>query len=150
MKMKLHAGAELDLLSPDEFRRELRSWSAEISRGARFLRRPWVATGNGAAGLQIKGEGPAEGFIWAVTRLSVSGPGFDPATQTIDAYVNDASPSSLVWSGLTRNATPGDHAIVLTGGDSLVFAVSGSPALGAQITVTATIKEVPALMAWSL
>lgn len=150
MKFKLTAGAELDLITKEELRGELRAWHQEVRRGPKFTRRSFVATGTGSA-LSFTGDGPAEGFVWAVTRLSVTGPGFDPATHRVSVYINEATPTQLVWVDLIGNASIGDHGLILNGGDSLVFVVTGgNPTSGAQLAVTATIKEVPALMAWSL
>lgn len=147
MKVKLTAGAELDMITADEVRRELRAWHTEVTRGAKFRRRSLAGAVNGAGELLITDDGPGEGFVWAITRLSVAA-GL-AADQSVSVYMNDANPSSLVWSGLVDNATPGDHGIVVTSGESLVIAGTGLTA-GWAVVVTATIKEVPALMAWSL
>lgn len=149
MKIKLHAGAELETLTAAELRGELRAWSGEVLRGARFRRRSWIGEGAGAA-LQIRGDGPAEGFVWAVTRLTVSGAGFDPLSQKVNVYLNEATPTQLQYAELNYNAFPGDHGIIVEPGDALLFAVTGTVAAGAQVIVTATVKEVPALMQWAL
>lgn len=147
-KQKLTAGAELDLLNATEIRRELRSWSQELLRGPRFIRRSWSGTGAGAP-LEIRGDGPADGFMWAVCRLSMIG--HDPVNNGATVYLNEAAPSQLVWTRLSdTNGSPGDHGIVLGSGESLLFAVGGNVTADAQVTITATIKEVPALMAWAL
>lgn len=148
MKHKITAGAELDLLTAGEVRAELRSWSAELTRGARFRRRSWQGTGAGAP-LTIAGDGPAEGFVWAVTRLTMIG--HDPFNNNANVYVGEVAPSQCVWTKLTDSSVAtGDHGIVLAAGESLIFAVGGNVTALAQVTITATIKEVPALMAWSL
>lgn len=154
MKFKLTAGAELDLLSPDEFRNtlrtELKNWSAELTRGAKFLRRSLHGQVDGSGDLTIQGDdnaGPAEGMVWALTRITPAA-GLLP-TETLGVYVNDASTSNLLVSLPGTAVYPGDHAVMLAGGDRLV--ISGQALTpSARVTVNFQVKEVPYLMAWSL
>lgn len=152
MKAKLTAGAELDLLNRDELAETLKSWGHELTRGARFRRRSMAGTVAADGSLTIgTGSddtfGPAEGFVWAVTRISIAG--IDPDTQWVNAYANDANPSSLLVPRISRVEYPGDHAVVLVSGDQLVIAGSTLTAT-AIVTATVQIKEAPTLMAWSL
>lgn len=84
MKIKLDVGAELDLLSPGEYKDGLeslnRTWFEEMGRGLkhiRFMTHATVTAGAFAVGapLQPDGQllGPREGFVWSVDRITVSG-----------------------------------------------------------------------------
>lgn len=150
MKVKLHAGAELDMLTRDELASVLRSWQTELTRGAR-LRRHSI-NGVAVAGVLLMGtndDGPAEGMAWAVTRLSIA-PGPTLPAGGIQVFANTSeSPSSLLIRSLVTDVFPGDHGCILLGGDSLRIAGAG---LGAtdSVTVTMSIKEVPMQQIWSL
>jgi hypothetical protein len=150
-KQKLTANAELDLLTSGEVRDVLKSWANELTRGARLRRWSIQGTTDGTGNLLMGGnnDGPEEGMMWAVTRLSVA-PGPTLAASGLVVYANDnVSPSAVLISKLINDQFPGDHGCVLAGGDSLRIAGVGITA-GAQVTVTMSIKEVPALMGWSL
>lgn len=154
-KSKLTAGAELDLLTAGEVKDVLKSWSNELTRGARLRR--WSmqgtvdASGNLAMGDQR--DGPEESMLWAVTRLSVWLSGVATpvlAASGLQVYANsESSPSALLISKLLTDHFPGDHGVVLNGGDTLRIVGAGIT-VGAQVTVVLGIKEVPELMAWSL
>lgn len=151
MKFKLSAGAEIDVLTRQELNDTLRSWMAEVTRGARYRRRALqgVVSAAGTLALGDRGDddtGPAEGFVWAVTRLATAGL---TGTETVTAYVNEIADFQVVASQLVGTVSLSDNALVLAGGDRLLI---GGTALtvGATITVTAQIKEVPSVMAWML
>ncbi len=153
MKTKLTAGATLDFLTADEMKDVLRNWSAELMRGAKFRRRAILGTVSGAGDLLIPGPsedtfGPAEGFVWAVTRITVGG--LDTA-EVVTIYVNDVSPSQIIGVnvGLGTQIPTTDRGIILQPGDSLIVSGTGLTA-GAQIAINAQIKEVPQVMAWAL
>jgi hypothetical protein len=150
-KSKLTAGAELDLLTAGEVRDVLKSWSTELTRGARMRR--WSMQGNadGAGNLIIgdQRDGPEEGMVWAINRLSVA-PGPVLGANGLQVYVNsEQSPSAIIIAKLVTDLFPADHGDVLVAGDVLRIGGAGITA-NAQVTVTLGIKEVPALMAWSL
>lgn len=156
MITELRAGQKIETLTADELREVLRSWQAELTRGARFRRRSMLGDVDGGGNLVIgEGEdrvGPAESFVWAITRLSVAAGTMVAAG--LNVYANDANPASLLWAGLGAtndgpNVALGDHAIVLAYGDQLVITGAGL-APGSRVVVNAQIKEVPAQMAWSL
>lgn len=150
MKFKLHAGAELDMLTRDELASVLRSWQTELTRGAK-LRRLSIS-GTAVGGVLLIGsndDGPAEGMAWAITRLSVA-PGPTLPAGGIQVYANTSeSPSALLVRNLVTDVFPGDHGCNILGGESLRIAGTG---LGAtdQVTVTMNIKEVPVQQIWSL
>jgi len=156
MITEIKAGAKIDTITADELREVLRSWQAELTRGARFRRRSMYGVVDAAGALAIgggeDGVGPAEGMVWAVTRLSVAAGTMVAAG--LNVYANDANPGSLLWRGLGsttdgNNITPGDHAIVLNSGDQIIVTGAGLT-VAEQVVVNLTAKEVPAQMAWSL
>jgi hypothetical protein len=154
VKFKLSAGGELDLLTSGELRdeldRALRNWQQELARGAKFLRRSLSGQVDSGGDLTIRGgeeAGPAEGFVWALTRVTPAAGLL--ATETLGVYVNDATPSNLLVELPGSAVWPGDHAVILTGGDRLVIAGQALTA-SARVTVNVQVKEVPYLMSWSL
>lgn len=153
MKTKLHAGAELDFLTAKELEDVLQNWRTELTRGAKLRRYSisGAATAGGALEIGANIDGPAQGMVWSITRLSVALPtGAALATAGLQVYANTVSPSSLLIGQLTiADVFPGDHGVFLHGGDSLRIAGAGITA-SAVITVTLGIKEVPEMMAWSL
>lgn len=153
-KHKLTAGAEIDLLTKDEVRDVLRSWMEEITRGARYIRRAVTGTVDGGGALLIGGVSdedtlkPPPGFMWAVTRISLSGL---TAGQSVDVYINEVAPSQLLYSNVTNGTrVPTTRtSIVMQGNDHLIVRGTALTA-AAQIGLNLGIKEVPAFMAWSL
>jgi hypothetical protein len=150
-KSKLTAGAELDLLTKGEVADVLKSWSTELTRGARLRR--WamqgITDGSGNLAIGDQRDGPEEGMVWAVTRLSVA-PGPTLGANGLQVYANsEQSPAALLIAKLTTDQFPGDHGCNLMPGDTLRIVGTGITAT-TQVTVTMSIKEVPSLMAWSL
>lgn len=150
-KFKLHAGAEIDMLTRDELRDVLASWRTELTRGAK-LRRLSISGQTDGAGLLLMGDnhdGPAEGMAWAVTRLSVA-PGPTLGAGGLQVYANSTdSPASLLIRNLVTDVFPGDHGCNVLSGDSLRITGTGITA-SVQVTVTMNIKEVPIQQVWSL
>lgn len=166
MKFKIEAGAELDLISRGELREELAiatgAWREEISRGVKwrkFSAQGVVGTPN-PAGTWLIGAGapnnskdtlgPDVGFVWAVTRIAVSGNGFVPGTDLFSVYVDEISPSRLVISGLTRGNTWDVGTFVLHSGEALALSGAGTGVAGTDVTVSGQAVEVPAQLAWQL
>lgn len=137
MKQRLTAGAELELLTKDELQSVLRSWMAELTRGAKFLRRSIQGEVAANGSLLIEGGDlgfkPNPGFTWAVTRLTIDGLS---AGQKVAVYANDANPSSLLVPELEALAAPAvtSSAPTLTTGTN--------PAAGAEVSVTVPAGEV--------
>lgn len=152
-KQKLTANSTLDILTRDEVQGVLKSWSNELTRGARLIRRNLQGNADGAGAVALGGstDGPAEGMMWAINRFSVAlATGVTLGAAGLRVFVNSAeSPASVVISQLLTDVYPGDHGCVLVGGDTLRITGAGVTA-NAQVTVTMSIKEVPELMAWSL
>lgn len=152
MKTKITAGAELDLLTAGEVRDVLKNWMHEITRGAKYTRRAALATPAADGSLTLtdpQNFGPAEGFVWAITRIAVGG---FPSGQTIDLYVNTVSISSVVATnvGASARLAYGSNALVLQSGETLIgYGATGFTA-GNQYSIVLGIKEVPALMVWAL
>lgn len=165
MKTKLQAGAELDLISKDEMKDVLKTvtqdWFSQVGRGDRYPR--FSASGTIAGGaLTIDGAsqanqriGPAEGFVWAVQRLAVSGlttntgTPLTSSTEPLQLFVNDNGPSSLIHPALQGYQAFGEHELVLYPGDTLLVTGSGLTKTGI-ITLTGQAREVPMPLAWRL
>lgn len=161
MKFKLHAGAELDLLTKSEMLEALDaariSWQREISRGVKF--RKFSAQGVVAGGVfNIGGDtpdnrkdplGPAEGFVWSLTRIAVSGASINPAADTYAVYTDEITPSKLIVNGLSRGATWDGAVTVLNGGERLWLRGAAS-AGGNDVWVAGAAIELPEHLAWQL
>jgi hypothetical protein len=149
MQQKL-AGTMIDLLTAGEVRDALKSWSVELTRGARLRRLSIVGSTDAAGGLNIgdNRDGPEEGMVWGITRVTTITAAVIPAAG-IQVYANDINPSSTLIAKLLTDHFPGDHGVVLVGGDSLRIGGTGLTA-NTPVTVTLGIKEVPEMMAWSL
>lgn len=151
MKVRLTAGAELDMLTRDELASVLQSWRTELTRGVR-TRRVSIAGAVDAAGNLLMGDGgdgPNESLAWAVTRISVA-PGPVLPLGGLQVFANDTSSAGgLLIAALTGDVFPGDRGLVLMPGDSLRITGSGLVA-ATQVMVTAQVKEVPVQQVWSL
>lgn len=149
MKVKLEAGASLDLLTREEVAQELRSWHAEVRAGVRYPLFTAQAAADPATGLfTITGDqlGPTEGFIWDVRRIAISSPADDISDARV--FVNDPSPARFVCE-LFDDRSFNTAELVLNYGSQLV--ITGDTALLGQIvTVSGQAKEVPYLLGWSL
>lgn len=156
MRVKLEAGAQLDLITAEEVRNTLDAWYSEIMRGVTF--RYIGGQTNQAAGVfSIGGAsdsedvlGPRAGFMWAVTRLAVSGNGFNPAADTFTVYINDQSPSKLVVQNIVRQQLFDMGVLVLTAKDRLLVTGPATGAAGTDVTLSGAAIEVPVQLAWKL
>ncbi len=130
MKARLELGAELDLLSPEEFDAgvgRLEGLWRSYAEGLRHLRLP-ILTGTvpasgaltiGSSSLPDAGNpycGPAQGYLWRVCRISIYGMVGNDALQVFygdprpQAYVGTLSATSTEWdSGRGLLLHPGDH-----------------------------------------
>lgn len=152
-KFKIHAGAEVDVLSKDELRGELEharaSWLGEVARGIRWKRASMFGTSDGAGAITI-GENaeamlsPGEGFVWLVKRLSISS--YDPTTQALALYQGAVSGSALIVPKLAAYTVQMDE--LLMPKDTLV--VSGTVAATTKIWVTVQVKEAPISLLWRI
>lgn len=148
---KLTANASIDILNKKEVEDVLRSWSNELTRGARIRRHSILGTvTNGQILMGSNEDGPAEGMVWGITRFSVA-PGPTLPAAGLSVWVNHTeSPSSLLIAQVNTDVFPDARGAMLLGGDSLRIKSNASMTNGEQVTVTMSIREVPSLMAWSL
>jgi len=158
VKFTIKAGAELDILTQKELRETLDSWMKEISRGVKFRKFSGQGVVVGGAYL-IGGQGadndtaalgPQPGFVWAVTRLAVSGNGVVPGTDLYSVYVDEITPSKLVTSGLTRGQIYDVGVLVLNGGERLAITGVGTGVSGVDVTLSGQAVELPVQLAWQL
>lgn len=143
MKAKIEAGFEFDILTKDEVKEILTDTMAQFWIGVRFLNRAAQGTVDGAGGLVIDDQamGPAGGFLWAVTRVSVHG---IVNTEEISVHRNVIAPTTFVGDIGTgpRFVTFDDKGLMLNPTERLVFAGTGLTA-AAVITVNVQAVEVP-------
>lgn len=159
-KFKIQAGADIEVVTPSELKKQLdalhAAWVADVTIGARWTRFSATATVASSAfelggpSRPDDGLGPAPGFIWDVRRVHVGGM---DETDVAELYVNDANPSSLI--GSTDDVVGAmwllDRQAVLYPGEALVVAGSSlSVANGSRITVTGMAQEIPVSLAWKL
>jgi hypothetical protein len=143
---------EIDTLTREELRDELRGWMVEITRGVRF--RTFAAVAEPAApGAWTITEprdqlGPAAGMIWAVTRIAVSGAAFTQGTDVFRVYLNDVSPAVLVAQSRQDTLFVDIGSLIVNPGDTLAFA--GTAAAAGQLFVSGQAAELPAQLAWQL
>lgn len=155
MKFKITAGAEIDVLTKPELDSVLRSWGEEFVRGRRYRKLSASGTVTAAGTVSIGGEdasgamGPDAGFVWSVKRLIVSG---FANGNLLTLWINEASPSTLIESGITGTTVDptraqalrwGSNQLVMEAGERLLITGTGLSA-GAIITVTGQTLEAPA------
>lgn len=150
MKVKIQAGAELDLLTDAELRTALRDFNEEIRRGVRFVRRSAVATPN-AGNILLADDhmGPQGSMVWSVTRISLVGVNLTDSTELL-LYINEISSTSFVAGITARNWAGFDLGqLVLQPLDRLIFSYPfGDAATPIGINVQAV--EVPIQLQWQL
>jgi len=162
MEVKLEAGARLDFLTKDEVRAELRAWGLEITRGIKF--KQFSATVNlTAATFTIGGFGasvaetlgPAPGFVWAVTRVAMSGAGFLPAADSYSVFIDEITASKFVVGVPGVAASTAAHewnvpGLILNGGERLAVSGGSTGVAGTPITLSGQAVELPVQLAWQL
>lgn len=149
--MKIKVGSlEVDVLNRAELGEELRafgkSWREEVSRGIRYRRRSWSGVVDAAGTLNVVGDGPAEGMMWSISRLTFAGG--TAGANGVNLYANEIAAGAVLCRGITTNVFPSDTGIVLVSGDVPVIGGFGLT-VGETIVVTAGIKEVPTMLGWS-
>lgn len=155
MKFKIQAGAEIDVATKKEVRDEIAaaktSWLAEVARGDRY--RKFSAYGDSDAlgaiviGARDQRIGPAEGFVWSVTRLAIIG--YDPATQSLALATDDlATGSSVIIPKLSTYHDLSGNQLVIYSGDQLY--VAGTVAASTKVWITGQARELPMPLAWRL
>lgn len=161
MKVRLQAGAELDLLNSREMEdvlsRVLIGWRAEISRGVRF--RQFTGRGIVAAGTWTISPtdaddnvlGPDPGMLWSVTQVAVSGTGIVAGTDLFSLYLDEITPTRLIQNrlGLSGTGQWDIGGLVLGGGSKLAAAGPGTGA-GSEVWLAGRAVELPVQLAWQL
>lgn len=157
-KVALHAGAEIDILSPGELREELaRDFTLrEVARlrGIKHLEIPQFLIGK-ASGSAIslgvdKGNpavGPLSGFIWSIQALVVTGLQSGATPDIVNIYKNTTTTGGpIFWSfdGNHFGATFGRLQRTMKGGDTLTLVNSGTFNSTSQIILSGEVLEIPA------
>lgn len=158
-EFEIKANGKLNLFTREEFRDELRQWSAEVHRGIRFTRRSMA--GDAAGGVLQLGRpypgstaygaenlSPAGSFIWGIQRISAFGLG---AAEVVSVYLNEAVTDNFVGQ---IGATPGflsfqAGGLVLNDVDTIVVTGAGLTA-GKRYGVNLSVAEVPIQLAYTL
>lgn len=144
MKFKLHAGAELDLLTKDELKSALQDWAAELRRGVKFPRRvaQGTVTAAGTFSLAPKDFGPQGSFLWGLRRVSFRGLA---STETVQIFINGAAfVGTFTAPGPPMNFSTG--AVVLNSQELLTFSGTGLT-VAEQVTIDIQSIEVPIRLA---
>jgi hypothetical protein len=154
VRVKLEVGAELDLLSPKEFKDGLRghhdSWLAEMAQGFKEMRFNLYQVpvageicmgGDAVEGAQI---GPREGYVWAIQRISVLG---SDATDVISLTIGMAFVAHLLTANPSYH-TFGKQGLILHPGELLNFV--GTSIGSADITINGSVIECPGPKLWQL
>lgn len=156
MKFKLTANADIDLLTDSEVRKALKDagveWRAELARGVKFVRRSASGTisESGALSINDSDMGPADGFTWSVTLVSVTGL---LAAEQLAIYQNEASDTRFIgYAGAGPDGMmPFDKGVLpFHGTEYLVAAGTGYATTGRTITVVMRAIEVPVQTEWQL
>lgn len=156
MKVKIQAGAELDMITESEMRKVLSdfgaSWRAEAAMGIKFPRftvQGTIVGGNlDIGGDSLTGDllGPDPGFVWDVRRIRITGLN---TADVVSIFINDPNPSQLVadTSDVTKRLFLFSEQLLLTPGDALRFTGTGLVATG-PVTISGQVREAPVSLAW--
>jgi hypothetical protein len=98
--IKLHAGAELHNMSPEEFRGIVKAENTQLRSGLRAIKPsfiPRIMNGVAAGGVLTIGQqapsgpfGPAQGQMWSIRRLVVSGLTAGATPDVVALYYDDS------------------------------------------------------------
>ena len=163
MKVKLSAGAEIDLMTQaemyDALRRNHADTVLERARGVKWMRLPRLSgTLSGTyptSTTKLGGPGqcgPQPGYAWALRRLAAIN--LSASTDQLYAYRNEVTDAqfiaTLVGLGATNYVSFTNVQAVLFSGDQLIIAPGATFAATGTITVTGEAVEVPAQMLWKV
>lgn len=101
MKAQLKAGAEIDFLSPEEFRKGLADSHGalldKLGAGVKFIRRveQKLADNNGTFVIAV---GPPEGFVWSLRAVGIDLQG----TNSANLYMNNVGNLSLIIKNIQQ------------------------------------------------
>jgi hypothetical protein len=148
MKFKLQAGMDLDLLTKDEVRAELKSWQAELVRGITF--RTLSQRVDAAAAWTMDPIGPAAGFVWSLTRVAVAGNGLVLAADTFNLFFGGATNSpGAIATGLLRQKE-WDPGVLVVAGPRTVVITGAATGTGTDVFASLSVIELPVQLAWQL
>lgn len=169
-RIKIAAGGEVDILNAKEtseiVRGELASWSVEIRRGVKY--RLFSGVSINASGTWTLDEntapespagaipqtpdhiGPRPGYVWAVTRLAVSGPGVVVGTDKWNVFYSTISPLRLAAGPITTWQPFDIPQLLVNDGDTLAFQGAATGTTSGQVFVSGACVEVPVQLAWQL
>lgn len=157
MKFKIQAGAEIDIPSrkeiSDDMNAAFTSWIAEVAQGDRYRRVTMYGTAAAGTGAITLGDTAGQeivcppGFVWAVKCLAVP-EGYDVTTGTLALSIGSTDASAVVHPDLPLFLSLDANQLVMHGGDKLI--VSGTATASARVWVTASVRELPASLAWRL
>jgi hypothetical protein len=151
--IRLHAGAELHNMSPDEFRGILREQSAweradlrAIKEGMRF---PYSFQGTASGGVLQIGEtqqfSPNEGYVWSIRRLVVNGLTAGTTPDIVNLYLNDAyNQPEWQFNGNAFGYGFGRGELTMNSGHVLLFRSVGTFAATGTISIAGQYDEFPA------
>lgn len=156
-KVKIQAGAEIDLLNKAELDDSLKQQGdADILarlRGLKHMRLPEVLSGTASSSkLSLDGNqsvyplGPRAGYIWAVRRIVITGMTSGASPDVLNMYKGAPGAGAILWQfdGNHFGYTFGRLEMTLYGGEVLCFQSSGTFAATGLITVGGEVIEVPA------
>lgn len=135
MKVKLSAGAEIDVLTKEELRATLNEWGANQFRVKDTYREINTGTTSLTGGSAIELGHPDAGYIWIVTRINLVG---TIITDTLALYRNDPSAESNQITVVAPFQTLfGHHAVVIHSGEVLFMKNidTSTHVFGANLTV---------------
>jgi hypothetical protein len=159
-KVKLELGAELDILDHRQLDHSLDRFAGMIreeARGMKYRRIPQLA-GQAVAGvLDIGGDspagwsgakvGPASGFAWEISLITVAGMTAGGSPDIVNLYIIGAG-SAIPWWQFNGNNfayTFGKGQLVLLPGETLRLASVGTFAATGTITLTGSVRaQMPA------
>jgi hypothetical protein len=162
VKAKIEAGVDIELLTQSELREEIAhamtAWRAELSRGVKYRKfsaqtvltgATWAIGGDSPqSGNEVLG--PEPGFMWSITRLAVSGGGFNSNADTWSIFTNSPTPSNFILLNFGFGDQWDTGVIVLNGPDKLAFTGAGTGVAGTDIIVSGAAVEVPVQQGWRL
>jgi hypothetical protein len=148
----IQGGAKLDVPNQAEISAIVSAQLREYLRGIKPMRIPQVS-GKAVAGALSVGQpqqsGPQSGYVWAVTRLVVTGLTSGGSPDQVNVYVNDASGNQQpLWNlnGNNFGYTFGFLQVTVRPGEILMMANVGTFAATGLIVLSGEAVECPAEM----
>lgn len=159
-KVKLELGAELDMLTKGELDHSLAhqdDWQRHAAQGMRHMDLPILKGTIAGAAITLDVNqtdplvvGPAQGFYWKVTRVSVEGLA---AADQVQLYKGGAALGTgrfVCWiAGRPGVYNPGSGGFILKPGDTIGITGTGLTATG-EIRVTGEAISVPGPLMWKI